>query len=109
MTAAWRRYLVIGALVALVDALLPVGLGRDVVYCAVGASGVAAMVIGVRRNRPHPAGGWHLLAGGAALWVLGDLVHAWYQDVALAQCAAWRRDGMNLTVAVNLGPSRTLR
>jgi hypothetical protein len=43
MTTAWRRYLLVGLIAVAVDLLLPVGLGRDLVYCLVAASGAAAI------------------------------------------------------------------
>jgi len=85
MKTTWERYLLVGVLVAAGDLLLPVGLGRDLVYCLVGASGAAAMIVGVRRNRPaHPAA-WYLMAAGIASWVLGDTLWVWYRDVALIE------------------------
>ena len=81
----WRRYLLVGVLVAAGDAVLPVGLGRDVVYCLIGTSGVVAIMVGARRNRPaHPVA-WYLMAAGTAVWVLGDLMYSWYQDVELIE------------------------
>ncbi len=81
MKAVWLRYLVIGALAVVGYALLPIGLGREALFCLVGASGAAAIILGVRRNRPaHPAA-WYLLAAGMASWTLGSALNAWYQQV----------------------------
>jgi diguanylate cyclase len=46
------------------------------VYLAVGVLGVAALVVGVRRQRLEPAGPWWLIAAGLALSITGDLI--WY-------------------------------
>jgi len=85
MTAIWRRYLLVGVLVAAVYVLLPLGRGRDLVYCLIGASGAVAIMVGVRRYRPNHPVGWYLIAAGTAAWVLGDALYAWYQDVVLIE------------------------
>ncbi|WP_407342947.1 putative bifunctional diguanylate cyclase/phosphodiesterase [Pengzhenrongella phosphoraccumulans] len=78
----WRRYLVIGLLAAAGTACLPIGLGRDLAYIAVGASGVIALVVGVRCNRPRRAAAWYLMVASAACWVAADAQFSWYEHVA---------------------------
>ena len=83
--AIWRRYLLVGLVASAVCAALPLGVGRDILYCLIGASSAAAIVAGVRRNRPtHPAS-WYLIAAGTAVWVLGDGLYGWYEHVALIE------------------------
>jgi hypothetical protein len=54
--AIWRRYLLVGLAASAVCVALPLGVGRDIVYCLIGLSSAAAILVGVRRNRPtHPA------------------------------------------------------
>ena len=72
MTTTWRRYLLVGAAVAVVCVLMPLGVSRDVVYCLIGLYGAAAIVAGVRRFRPKNPSGWYLIAAGTVVWVIGD-------------------------------------
>jgi len=55
-------------------ALLPVSLGRDLLYVAVALSAVAAIVVGVRTHRPPRRLPWVLLAVGVLSWAVGDLI-----------------------------------
>jgi len=83
MTTTWQRYLLVGVVASVGLVFLPLGLGRDAVYCLVGASGVVAIVVGVCRNRPSSQRAWWLMVAGNAAWVLGDAMYSWYQDIAL--------------------------
>jgi len=78
----WRRYLLVGLAVSALCAALPLGVGRDLLYCLVGASSAAAILIGVRKNRPNHAIPWYFFAGATATWVFADGLYSWYQDVA---------------------------
>lgn len=81
--AIWRRYLLAGLAVSLLCVVLPLGVGRDLLYCLIGASSAAAILIGVRKNRPiHPIS-WYFFAGATATWALADGLYGWYEDVAL--------------------------
>ena len=53
------------------------GSGSAIARGVVGVVAVAAMVLGIRRNRPAPASAWWLVAGGIALWVGGDALWDW--------------------------------
>jgi diguanylate cyclase len=77
MRSLWGRYLLVGVLAAVADVLLPVGVGRDALYCLVASSGSVAMVVGARRNRPTQPIAWYLLAAGMGSWVLAGAVDAW--------------------------------
>jgi diguanylate cyclase (GGDEF)-like protein len=79
MTSLWRRYLLVGVVVAGAVIVLPVGIGRDALYCLVAFSGSAAMVVGARRNRPAEPIAWYLLAAGMGSWVLGGALNAWLE------------------------------
>ncbi|RYV49414.1 putative bifunctional diguanylate cyclase/phosphodiesterase [Pengzhenrongella frigida] len=79
MKTIWWRYLIAGVVVSAGVFSMPVGLGRDLVYCLIGASGTVAIVIGVRRHGPPHRRGWHLMAAGNAAWVLGDAIYAWFE------------------------------
>jgi len=77
MTTPWRRYLLVGLLALGVDVLLPAGLGPDQVCSGTAASGVAALCVSVRRNRPDHPSEWYVLAGGMALWAVGMGRYSW--------------------------------
>jgi len=81
----WGHYLLVGALISASVLLIPLGIGRDVLYSLVGASAVVAMLVGVRRNHPLHRRGWFLMAAGTAIWVMGDTLYAWYSDVAFIE------------------------
>ena len=77
----WWWYGGVGLVVAAVYAVLPAGAGQDMVYVGVGLSSVAAIVVGVRIYRPVRRVPWYLMAFGQLLWVIGDAVDSWFQDV----------------------------
>ena len=68
---AWRLYLGTGALLTGAYYLLPDGPGA-VLNVVVGASAVAAIVVGLRWHRPARPLPWRLIAGAQGLFVVGD-------------------------------------
>ena len=82
MTPRWRQYLVGGALAALVQSVLPLGLLRDALYSLISISAVVAILVGVRHYRPARSTAWRLTAAGIALWAIGDGFWSWYTHVA---------------------------
>jgi len=66
-----RIYLVAGAIATALYLLGP----TTVLYDAIGASCVAAILVGVRINRPAKALPWYLMAAGQGAWVAGDLFY----------------------------------
>src|SRR5665648_900801 len=56
--------------------LMPISVGRDMLYAGVGFVAAAAILVGVRRNRPVTRTPWLLFAAGILLWSLGDVVWA---------------------------------
>jgi diguanylate cyclase (GGDEF)-like protein len=83
--AVWRRYLLAGLVACAVCVMLPLGVGRDIAYCLIGFSSAAAILVGVRRNRPAHPTGWYLIAAGTVVWVLGDGLYGWYQHVVFIE------------------------
>lgn len=83
--AGWQRYLLAGLVASAICVALPLGVGRDFVYCLIGAYGAAGILLGVRRNRPAHPGGWNLIAAGTLVWVVGDGLYGWYQHVAFIE------------------------
>jgi len=81
--AIWRRYLFAGLGVSALCVALPLGVGRDALYCLIGASSAAAILIGVRRNRPNHPIAWYFFAGAIATWAFADGLYGWYEHVAL--------------------------
>jgi diguanylate cyclase (GGDEF)-like protein len=76
---AWFAAVASGASVAYFAVTPAHPLAQTVIYLAVGSAAVAAMVAGVRRQRPEAAPAWYLLAAGVAAWVGGDLVWEVYR------------------------------
>jgi PAS domain S-box-containing protein len=54
---------------------------QDLLYQALGALSVVAVIAGVRRWRPPRPRGWHLLAAGLALFSVGDAITLFYDLV----------------------------
>jgi diguanylate cyclase (GGDEF)-like protein len=77
----WRWYAAIGAAAIAGYPLIPVGLGQDAAYVALGASSVVAIVVGVRLHEPTRRAPWYLMAAGQLLWVIGDAIGSWFEDV----------------------------
>ena len=77
MTAWWRWYAALGAVGCVVYFLVPTTVWAQTVFVLVGASAVAATVIGTRMHRPANRRAWLAIATGTALWVLGDIVFEW--------------------------------
>jgi diguanylate cyclase (GGDEF)-like protein len=71
-----RKYLLGGLVAVVVQELLPVSVARDVLYSVIGLGTVAAIVVGIRRNRPSNVVPWVLLAVGVLSWTLGDTIWA---------------------------------
>ncbi|MBI4941797.1 MAG: EAL domain-containing protein [Actinobacteria bacterium] len=82
MNRAWRRYLLACGVVLAGFLRVPDGVPRDAVYLVVGLTCVVAILVGVRRHRPATPWAWWLMAAGMALWVAGDAVYSWYEDIA---------------------------
>ena len=81
--AIWRRYLFAGLVVSTLCVALPHGVGRDIINSLIGFSGAAAILVGIRRNRPTHASAWYLFAAGIATWAFADGLYGWYEHVAL--------------------------
>lgn len=88
-----RAFGLLGAALALTYSLLPHnGVAGWLIYDAIGAACVGAIVVGIRRNRPVPATPWvvcavglGLFAGGDAIWsVYGEVLHRVAPVVSLA-------------------------
>jgi diguanylate cyclase (GGDEF)-like protein len=71
---SWRLYLLLGAFAALPIVAIPDSWWYTAWYDTLGLSAVAAILIGIRRNRPGTAVTWWWLAGGQLLFVVGDLL-----------------------------------
>jgi diguanylate cyclase (GGDEF)-like protein/PAS domain S-box-containing protein len=69
----WQLYLAGGAIVTVLYALVPPFKGSGPVINLVGLTGVAAVVVGVRRNRPKSRWPWWLFAIGLFLFWVGDV------------------------------------
>jgi diguanylate cyclase (GGDEF)-like protein len=76
----WWCYLVCGFAAAGASLWLPEP-AYSIVYDLVGLSAVAAILAGVRLQRPARPGIWYGLAGGLVLFVAGDAVYTVYEQV----------------------------
>ena len=96
--AIWRRYLFAGLGVSALCVALPLGFGRDIVNSLIGFSGAAAILVGVRRNRPTHAIPWYCFAGATATWAFADGLYGWYEHVALTAPFPSLADAFHLAV-----------
>ena len=69
----WQLYLAGGGILTVLYALVPPFKGSGPLINLLGLSGVAAVVIGVRRNRPKSRWPWWLFAFGLFLFWVGDV------------------------------------
>jgi len=72
-TPLWQSYLAVGALGTALYALVPPFAGSGPLINGLGLSGVVAIIVGVRRNRPASNGPWRFFAVGLFLFWVGDL------------------------------------
>ncbi|MCZ4564023.1 bifunctional diguanylate cyclase/phosphodiesterase [Rhodococcus sp. IEGM 1401] len=77
MTAWWRWYAALGAVGCAAYFVVPTTVWGQSVFVLVGASAVAATVVGTRMHRPRNRTAWLAIAMGTALWVIGDIVYEW--------------------------------
>src|SRR6266508_6989190 len=92
----WRVWLAAGVAAVLLRLLLPTELLRGLAYVVIGAAAVAAIVVGVRRQRPLRALRWYLLAAGQGLFVAGDLAYTLLEEVSQAAPFPSVADGLYL-------------
>ena len=72
-TTAWAVYLVVGTLLCGVYLAVPPFKGSGPLMNLIGLSPVIAILVGITWHRPASRLPWYLLAGGSALFWLGDL------------------------------------
>jgi len=77
----WTGFLAIGCAGSFAYELIADQYVRDVLYLLVGVYGVAGIVLGVHVNRPALSRPWYLMAVGQFLWVTGDAIYTWFEDV----------------------------
>jgi len=78
---AWWVLLVIGGSLVLGYTTTDSVLAENVIYHLIGLASVAALVIGVRTNRPALDAPWRRMALGLGLWVVGDVLYSVHDDV----------------------------
>ena len=81
----WRWYLLVGAVATVPIVMIPDSWWYTAWYDTIGLSAVAAVLIGVRGNRPRTPMTWWWLATGQLLFVVGDLLfdlheRVWHTD-----------------------------
>ena len=70
---AWTWYLAAGATLTALYLFVPPFKGNGPVINGLGLSGVVAIVIGIRMNRPRAQAAWWLFVGGQFLFFSGDV------------------------------------
>jgi signal transduction histidine kinase len=81
-TRLWQAALAAGLLLCLAYAAVPVEriVLRDlVIYTLAELGAILAIIVGVRRYRPMAPLAWLLIAGGIALWTVGDVLWSVYE------------------------------
>jgi diguanylate cyclase (GGDEF)-like protein/PAS domain S-box-containing protein len=78
---AWRVYLALGLVVAVLYFFLPPGLGRSTVYNLVAGSSVVAVLVGVRWHSQGRSLPWYLIAASLFCYFLGEVAWSLYEDV----------------------------
>jgi diguanylate cyclase (GGDEF)-like protein len=72
----WYAWMLIGTLTCLGYLLVPAeSIASTCIYNGIGLLSVAAIVYGVRRNRPESARAWYVFAAGVLLMVCGDIYY----------------------------------
>jgi diguanylate cyclase (GGDEF)-like protein len=75
-------YLAAGIALVVVHGVLETGsLPQSILYDAIGASAVAAVLVAIRTYQPERAWPWVLMALGQAFFVAGDLLWNWYEII----------------------------
>ncbi|MGI8685085.1 MAG: putative bifunctional diguanylate cyclase/phosphodiesterase [Acidimicrobiales bacterium] len=80
-SVAWKVFAFAGLVAGVAHFTVPSNDVRGVVYLTVAISSVAAMLVGIRRNKPDSATAWRVLAGGVAVFASGDIVFYFYKLV----------------------------
>lgn len=78
----WLIFLVASVVAIGIYELVPRGIVHDAIYFLIGLVSAAAIVVGIRINRPRRVLPWALMAVGQLIWSLGDATGAWLSDVA---------------------------
>ena len=82
---AWKSFIGLGVVFAIVYELLPTHPAKLIVWPLIGWSSVAAILIGVKRNRPGDRAAWYLVAAGVATFIAGDNLYSFRSYVQHAQ------------------------
>ena len=78
---AWKLFAALGLVAGVAHFTVLSATARGVVYLGLALASLAAMVVGVRRNRPDSAAAWYVLAAGVAVFFSGDSVFYFYKLV----------------------------
>jgi signal transduction histidine kinase len=86
LLAPWLRYVAIGAVASLAYLLIPgeetpALVPRVLLYAAVSASAVVALLFGILRHRPTRPLPWYLLTAGQLIYLAGDLTFYTLHDL----------------------------
>ena len=76
---AWKVFAMLGVGAGTAHFIVPSTEARGWIYLALGLSGVASVVAGVRINRPEYPAAWYVFAAGLLVFFLGDGVFYYYK------------------------------
>src|SRR5205085_11206199 len=79
---AWLCYLLAGSALTALYLFAPPVAGNGPLINALGLSGVVAIVVGIRMNRPRARAAWWLFAAGQFLFFAGDMYTYSYPKLA---------------------------
>ena len=79
---AWAIYLLLAVPLFVIYRFLPEPIMYSVIYDVFAFTSLAAILIGVRINRPTYALPWYLLAAGVGSWLVGDMLWTYFEYVA---------------------------
>jgi diguanylate cyclase (GGDEF)-like protein/PAS domain S-box-containing protein len=84
-TPLWFAYLAVTSVVTALYVLVPPFQGSAPLINLLGLSGIVAVTVGIRRNRPQARGAWWLLLSGLVLYWIGDVYTYSYRELANVQ------------------------
>jgi signal transduction histidine kinase len=79
---AWGVYLLVVVPLIAAYPFMPNTLLYSILYDVIALSCLAAILVGVRINKPADTLPWYLLALGVTFWLLGDLLFTYFEHVA---------------------------
>jgi diguanylate cyclase (GGDEF)-like protein len=77
----WRGWLAAGTVAVATYFFVPTGLPQNTAYNLIGLVSAVLILAGVRLHRPDRPRMWYWFAAGQVVWVIGDVIWDYYQQV----------------------------